>query len=188
MDDTSSIRKGLIIEYKNKLFEIVEFLHVKPGKGGAFVRTKLKNIETGQVIDNTFRSGEKISSIRVEARKMEYLYSDRDDYIFMDIKSYEQITVQKEFLKDVIPFLVENIQVKLKFDATNENRFLGIDLPLFVVVKIKDCEPNVRGNTAASSGKNSTTETGLALSVPFFIESGDRVKIDTRTGKYVERV
>lgn len=188
MEDTSSIRKGLIMEYKGKLFEVVEFLHVKPGKGGAFVRTKLKNIQTGQVIDNTFRSGEKIKQIRVEARKMDYLYNDGEFYIFMDNKTFEQISITKQNLGESLPYLVENTRVKVKFDVSNENTILGIDLPSFVVLKITDCEPNVKGNTAASSGKNAVAETGLSITVPFFIEIGDRVKIDTRSGNYIERV
>ncbi len=186
MATTSDIRNGMIIRYKDDLFEIVEFLHVKPGKGGAFVRTKLKNIKSGKVIENTFRTNEKLEEVRVEKHKKEYLYSDGGFYVFMDSSTYEQINVPEEIIGSNDKFLVENMEVAMKLDP--EGEILGIELPTVVEQTIADCEPNVRGNSASVSGKKATTDRGLDLSVPFFIEIGDQVRIDTRTGEYIERV
>jgi len=186
MVGTSDIKNGLIIRFKNGLYEIVEFQHVKPGKGAAFVRTKLKNIETGKVIDNTFRTSEKLEDVRVDKEKKEYLYFDGTFYVFMDIESYEQIQVPLEVIGDLDKFLIENMTVAMKFDP-NKN-ILGIELPTTVIQEIADCEPNVKGNSASVSGKNATTSTGLSITVPFFIEIGNKVKIDTRTAEYIERI
>jgi len=188
MASTTDIRNGLIIRFKGKLWEIVEFLHVKPGKGGAFVRTKLKNIQTGQVVENTFRGSDKFESIRVQAKKMEYLYGDSDFYIFMDTATYEQISIPRDVIGEDKYFLLENIQLKIKFDQDDQNIVLGVELPTKVTLKVKDCEPNVKGNSASTSYKNAKTETDLSILVPFFVEIGDLIKVDTRTRKYVERV
>ena len=185
---TSDIRKGMIIKFKENLFEIVEFLHVKPGKGGAFVRTKLRNIKTGQVLENTFRSGEKINPIRVEVKKMEYLYFDGDFYMFMNMDTYDQIQLTSEIIGDNKYYLTENMELKIRFDASSSNEVLGMELPITVEQLIENCEPNVKGNTVSGSGKNATTQTGLNITVPFFIEINDKIKIDTRTGEYLERV
>ncbi|MDP8201272.1 MAG: elongation factor P [Candidatus Tenebribacter burtonii] len=186
MVGTSDIRNGLIIKFKNGLYEIIEFQHVKPGKGAAFVRTKLKNIETGKVIDNTFRTSEKLEDVRVDKEKKEYLYFDGTFYVFMDIESYEQISVPKEVIGDLDKFLIENMTVAMKLDP--DKNILGIELPTTVIQEIADCEPNIKGNSASVSGKNATTSTGLNITVPFFIEIGNKVKIDTRSSEYIERV
>jgi len=186
MASTSDIRNGMIIDFKNGLYEIVEFQHVKPGKGAAFVRTKLKNIRTGKVIDNTFRTSEKLDEVRVEKHKKEYLYFDGTFYVFMDSITFEQLNVPLETIGAAEKFLVENMEVAMKLGPTGE--ILGIELPTVVEQSIEECEPNVRGNSASVSGKKATTDRGLDLSVPFFIEVGDKVRIDTRTGEYIERV
>ncbi len=188
MATTSDIRNGLIIEYKSKLWEIVEFLHVKPGKGGAFVRTKLKNVQSGQVVENTFRAGEKIEPIRVEAHKLDYLYSDEDFFHFMNSETFEQLAVAKESVGDNKYYLLEGTQVKIKFREDDTSIILGIELPTSVNLKITECEPNVKGNSASTSYKTGKTETGMNISIPFFIEEGNTVKVDTRTGKYLERI
>ena len=185
MATTSDIRNGMIIDFKNDLYEIVEFLHVKPGKGSAFVRTKMKSIKTGQVIENTFRTSEKLTEVRVEKHKKEYLYFDGSFYVFMDTNTYEQIQVPVELIGDLDKYLIENMVVAMKFDP--EDRILGIELPITVVQEIVECEPNIKGNTASASGKKATTNTGLNLTVPFFIEIGNKIKIDTRSGEYIER-
>ncbi len=186
MATTSDIRNGMIIKFKNGLYEIVEFLHVKPGKGSAFVRTKLKNVKTGQVIENTFRTSEKLDEVRVEKKKKEYLYFDGDFYVFMDPETYEQMQISKEVIGDLEKYLVENIEVAIKTDP--EGNILGIELPITVVQEIAECEPNFKGNSASVSGKKAVTNTGLDIIVPFFVEVGDKIKIDTRTGSYIERV
>jgi len=186
MATTSDIRNGMIINFRGELFEIVEFLHVKPGKGGAFVRTKLKNIKTGKVLENTFRTSEKLEEVRVEKHKKEYLYFDGSFYVFMDITTYEQISVAAEIIGDLDKYLIENMVVGMKLDPKGE--ILGIELPITVVQEIAECEPNVRGNTASASGKKAVTANGLTITVPFFIEAGNKIKIDTRNGEYIERV
>lgn len=185
MATTSDIRNGMIIKFKNDLYEFVEFLHVKPGKGGAFVRTKLKNVKTGKVIDNTFRTSEKLEEVRVEKHKKEYLYFDGSFYVFMDSSSYEQMQVPIEVIGDNKKFLVENMEVAMKLDPDGE--ILGIELPVMVIQEIVECEANVKGNSASVSGKKAVTNTGLSVTVPFFVEIGNKIKIDTRTGEYMER-
>lgn len=185
MATTSDIRNGMIIDFKHGLYEIVEFLHVKPGKGAAFVRTKLKNIRTGQVIDNTFRTSEKLNEIRVTKSKKQYLYADSDFFVFMDNETYEQMSVPKDQVGDLALMMIENIEITMRTDP--EGNIIGIELPTTVVHKIADCEPNAKGNTASGGGKSATTETGLNLTVPFFVEVGEQIKIDTRTGNYIER-
>ena len=186
MATTSDIRNGMIINFKGELFEIVEFQHVKPGKGGAFVRTKLKNIKTGKVLENTFRTSEKLEEVRVEKHKKEYLYFDGSFYVFMDSTTYEQMSVPAEIIGDLDKYLIENMVVGMKLDPKGE--ILGIELPITVVQEIAECEPNVRGNTASASGKKAVTANGLTIVVPFFIEAGNKIKIDTRNGEYIERV
>ena len=186
MATTSDIRNGMIINFKGELFEIVEFLHVKPGKGGAFVRTKLKNIKTGKVMDNTFRTSEKLEEVRVEKHKKEFLYFDGSFYVFMYSNTYEQISVQTTIIGVLDKYLVENMVVGMKLDPKGE--ILRIELPITVVQEISECEPNVRGNTASASGKKAVTVNGLIITVPFFIEIGDKIKIDTRSGEYIERI
>ncbi|HPR17578.1 MAG TPA: elongation factor P [Candidatus Cloacimonadota bacterium] len=185
MATTSDFRNGMIMNFKNELYEIIEFLHVKPGKGGAFVRTKLRNVKTGKVIENTFRTSERIEEVRVEKHKKEYLYFDGDFYVFMDSNTFEQMQVTPEIIGDYDKMLIENMEVAMKLDP--DGNIMGIELPTTVVQEIAECEPNVKGNSASVSGKKAVTDRGLSLTVPFFIEVGDKIKIDTRTGEYIER-
>ncbi len=185
MANTSDIRNGMIIEYNNGLFEIVEFLHVKPGKGAAFVRTKLKNCKTGQVIENTFRTSEKLKDVRIEKSIKQYLYKDSDFFYFMDTETYEQINITNDAIGDLDKFLMEGMEVKIRMTPTSE--IIGIELPISVIQELTEAEPNVKGNTASGSGKVAYTETGLRVIVPFFVEAGTKIKIDTRTGEYMER-
>ena len=185
MYSTADFRKGLKIELEGKPFIMVDFLHVKPGKGGAFVRTRLKNMETGQVLERTFRSGEKVDRPDLVERDMQYLYQDAEGYCFMDNNNYEQIFIDDEHLGDSKNFLKENVDVKV---LLFNNKPIGIDLPIFVELSIAQTDPGLRGDTATGSTKPATLETGYVIQVPLFINEGDRVKIDTRTGEYVERV
>jgi len=182
---TADFRKGLKLELEGKPFIIVDFLHVKPGKGGAFVRTRLKNMETGQVLEKTFRSGEKVGRPDLLEREMQYLYQDAEGYCFMDNNNYEQIFIDEDHLGDTKNFLKENIDVKMLFFNNNP---IGIELPIFVSLEITQTDPGVRGDTATGATKPATVETGVVIQVPLFINEGDMVKVDTRTGAYVERV
>ena len=185
MATMADIRNGMIIEFKDDLFEVVEFLHVKPGKGPAFMRTKLKNVRTGKVLENTFRDSDVFNEVRVERRKMEFLYRDGEFFVMMDSENYEQMHLDAHVIGDLDKLMLENMEVTILFAPNGE--ILGIELPVTVVQTIAECEPNVKGNTASGSGKTAYTETGLRLTVPFFVESGDKVNIDTRTGDYIER-
>ena len=183
MYDTSEFRRGLKIEIDGKPFEIVEFQHVKPGKGGAFVRTKLKNMINGRVIDQTFRSGEKVGRPDLEEKEMQYLYKDGDNYCLMDNQTYDQIFLAEDQLGD-IRFLIENLTVSMLFF---NGKPVGIELPMFVELTVADTEPGVKGDTASKVTKPATLETGAVVPVPIFINVGDKIKVDTRTGTYVER-
>jgi len=185
MASTTDFRNGLVIKMDGELFTIVYFQHVKPGKGGAFVRTKLKNVKTGRVLDRTFRSGEKVEDVRLEHKKVQYLYNDGDQFVFMDTNSYEQIFVEKDNVGDSSKFLIESMEVEILMHGT---KALGIELPIFVILKITDTDPGVRGDTASGGSKPATLESGAVIQVPLFIEEGETVKVDTRTGDYVERV
>ncbi|OQY39643.1 MAG: elongation factor P [Candidatus Cloacimonetes bacterium 4572_65] len=185
MASTSDIRNGMIIEWKHGLYEFIEFLHVKPGKGAAFVRSKLRNIKTGQVVDNTFRTNVHFNEVRIEKSKKEYLYRDGDFYVLMDLDNYEMMSVPMDSLEKYSKFLKENMQITIK--TTPENDVIGVELPVSVVQEITECEPNIKGNTASGSGKVAYTETGLRVMVPFFVEQGEKIRIDTRTGDYLER-
>jgi elongation factor P len=183
--DTSDFRNGLILKLEGVLYTIVEFQHVKPGKGGAFVRTKLKQIPDGPTIDKTFRAGEKIEEVRVERRSYQYLYNTGDLYYIMDAETYEQIPLPKSLLEDSLIYLKENMSVTV---LMNGEKPLAVELPLFVELAVAETEPGVRGDTAQGGTKNAKLETGAVVSVPLFIEIGDVLKIDTRTGRYIERV
>ncbi|MDY6854277.1 MAG: elongation factor P [Thermodesulfobacteriota bacterium] len=185
MYSTSDFRKGLKIELEGKPHEIIEFLHVKPGKGGAFVRTKLKNLITGHVIDRTFRSGEKTEKPDLLESKMQYLYNTEDKYCFMDQETYEQTYLTAEQLGEKKGFLQENIITTILF---HNNEPIGIELPIFVEIAISDTEPGLKGDTASGGSKPATIGTGAVIQVPLFLEKGDVIKIDTRTGEYIERV
>jgi elongation factor P len=184
MYSTADFRKNLKIEIDNKPFIIVEFQHVKPGKGGAFVRTKLKNLETGQVLEQTFRSGAKVDKPDLEEKNMQYLYQDGDQYVFMDNATYDQVFIGQEFLEDVIPFMKDNVEVNVLF---YNGRPIGVELPMTVDLLVTGTEPGVKGDTATGATKPATLETGHVVQVPLFIEEGETLKIDTRTGEYMER-
>lgn len=185
MASISDIRNGMIIEFKDGLYEVVDFLHVKPGKGAAFMRTKLKNVRTGKVLENTFRDSDNFPEVRVERNKKEYLYREGTFFIFMDLENYEQMHVEETVIGEKEKLMMDNMEVMI-IQAPNGD-ILDVELPINVVQTITECEPNVKGNTASGSGKIAYTQTGLRLTVPFFVEIGDKIKIDTRNGEYVER-
>ena len=185
MLDTSNFRRGLKIEIDEKPFEIIEFQHVKPGKGGAFVRTKLRNMLNGRVIDQTFRSGEKVGKPDLEEKEMQYLYQDGDSYCFMDNETYDQVFLSEDHLDEARRFLAENTTVEVLY--YNEEP-IGLELPMFVELEITETEPGVKGDTASKVTKPATLETGAVIPVPIFLNIGDKVKVDTRSGSYVERV
>jgi len=185
MADTSDFRNGLIIKFKNDLYSVVDFQHVKPGKGGAFVRSTLKNLRTGRVLENTFRSGEKVEVVRVERRKYQYLYSDGDSLICMDNETYDQIHIQKELFSDGVKFLKESEEVEV---LLNGSEIISVEIPIFINLKVVETEPGFKGDTATGAVKSAKLETGADLSVPLFINEGDVLKVDTRTGEYSERV
>lgn len=186
MATTSDIKNGLVIEFNHDLFSVVEFQHVKPGKGPAFVRTKLKSITTGKVIDNTFSAGHKISTARIERRGYQFLYKDDMGHHFMDTSNYEQIIVQENLI-NAPKFLKDGQEVEILFHA-EEEKVLGCELPQHVIMKIVYAEPGVKGNTATNATKNAETETGATIQVPLFIEQDEVVKVNTTDGSYVERV
>ena len=184
MANTSDIRNGAVMLHKNKRMKVVEFQHVKPGKGNAFVRTKLKDIQTGKIIDETFNAGHKLEFIRVEAKSMQFLYVDGENHIFMDNETFEQINVVTKSIGNKKNFLTAGAVVDLLFD---ENEVLDVRLPSHVIQEVLNTEPGFKGNTATGANKPATLETGYVLNVPLFIDEGDKLKIDTRTGEYVER-
>ncbi len=184
MADTSNFRNGLIMRIDDQLYSIVEFQHVKPGKGAAFVRTKLKKIPEGAVIEKTFRAGEKVEEVRVDRNTYQYLYSSDGLYYMMDTETYEQIPLAGELVKDIIPYLKENTAVTVLMDDATP---LSVELPTFVELAVKETDPGLRGDTAQGGSKPATLETGAVVSVPLFIEVGDVLKVDTRTGRYIER-
>ncbi|MBT8317225.1 MAG: elongation factor P [Lutibacter sp.] len=186
MATTSDIRNGLCIKYNNDIFKVVEFLHVKPGKGPAFVRTKLKSLSTGKVLDNTFPAGRKLEDIRVETRKYQFLYPEGDTYHFMNTDDYNQIALQKEAL-DAPDLLKEGEIVTIIFN-TEDSMPLSVDMPASVILEITHTEPGVKGNTATNATKPATVETGASVNVPLFINEGDKIKVDTAKGAYLERV
>lgn len=185
MASTSDIRNGLCIEYNNEPYQIIEFLHVKPGKGPAFVRTKMRNLNTGRILDNTFPSGQKLKDIRIENRTYQYLYNDGTDYHFMNTDTFEQITMTKDFI-NAPQFLVDGMMVNVLFHA-DENRPLSCELPATVALTITYSEPAVKGNTSTNATKNATVETGAEIKVPLFINEGETVVINTSDGSYKER-
>jgi elongation factor P len=183
--DTSDFRNGLILRMDNQLYAIVEFQHVKPGKGGAFVRTKLKKIPEGSVVDKTFRAGEKVTTVRVDRQTYQYLYRSDDLFYVMDLETYEQFPLAKELLEDLLPYLKESMEISVLLDGETP---IAAELPNFVELEVAETDPGLRGDTAQGGSKPAVLETGATVSVPLFIETGDKLKIDTRTGKYIERV
>jgi|TARA_B100001996_G_scaffold354176_1_gene315976 elongation factor P len=184
MATTADIRNGAVILHKSKRMKVVGFQHVKPGKGGAFVRTKLKDIQSGKIIDETFNSGHKLEFIRVEAKGMQFLYEDNESFVFMDNETYDQLNISSESVGEGKFFLTAGMNVDLLFDGSE---VLDVRLPSHVVLEVTETEPGFKGNTATGASKPATLETGYTLNVPLFINEGERLRIDTRTGDYVER-
>lgn len=185
MATTADIKNGLVIDLDNQLYSIVEFLHVKPGKGGAFVRTKLKQVVTGRVIERTFRSGEKLDVVRLEARELQYLYKDGNSFVFMDQDTYDQIPLKEETVGDNALFMREGDTVKVMFHG---DKPLTVEIPNFINLKIVQCEPGAKGDTVSNVTKPAVLETGAVVQVPLFVEEGEVIKVDTRTKIYLERV
>ncbi|MDX2474180.1 MAG: elongation factor P [Candidatus Krumholzibacteria bacterium] len=185
MADTSDFRTGFTMRHKNGLWSISEFQHVKPGKGPAFVRTKLKNIETGKVVENTFRAGEKVEEVRLDRREFQYLYPDGEYYIFMNTETYEQIQLHADTLGDVPKYIKESDMCSI---LLLEDTPLVVEPPMTVELAVKETDPGLRGDTAQGGSKPATMESGLVVQVPLFIEEGQIIKIDSRTGKYLGRV
>ena len=186
MASTSDIKNGLCIKYNNDIYKIIEFLHVKPGKGPAFVRTKLRSLSNGKVLDNTFSAGHKIEEVRVENHKFQFLYPEGDEFHFMNTETFEQISLNKNILDS--PDLLkegENVMVSIN---TETDLPLSVDMPSSVVLEVTYAEPGVKGNTATNATKSATVETGATVNVPLFINEGDKIKIDTASGNYMERV
>ena len=186
MASTSDIKNGLCIKYNNDIYKIIEFLHVKPGKGPAFVRTKLRSLSNGQVLDNTFSAGHKIEEVRVETHSFQFLYAEGDQFHFMNVESYEQITLDKKTL-DAPDLLKEGTIVMVQIN-TETDLPLSVDMPSSIVLEVTYAEPGVKGNTATNATKPAKVETGASVNVPLFINEGDKIKIDTATGSYMERV
>lgn len=186
MASTADIRNGLCIKYNNDIYKIIEFLHVKPGKGPAFVRTKLKSLTNGKVLDNTFSAGHKIDTVRVETHTFQFLYAEGTEYHFMNTESYEQISLNKNIL-DAPDLLKEGTTVMVQIN-TETDLPLSVDMPASIILEVTYAEPGVKGNTATNATKSATVETGATINVPLFINEGDKVKIDTASGHYMERV
>ena len=185
MISVNDLKTGLTLEIDNGLWNVVEFMHVKPGKGAAFVRTKLKNAETGNVVEKTFRAGEKVAKATLDKRDMQYLYKEGNDYVMMDLESYEQITVSADKIGDGVKYLKENMNVAILLHGTN---IIGIDIPNFVEPEVVDTPPAEKGNTAQGGTKPATLETGAVVNVPFFVTNGTVIRVDTRTNEYLDRV
>jgi len=186
MASTSDIKNGLCIKYNNDIYKIIEFLHVKPGKGPAFVRTKLRSLSNGKVLDNTFSAGHKIEEVRVETHSFQFLYAEGDQFHFMNVESYEQITLDKKTL-DAPDLLKEGTIVMVQIN-TETDLPLSVDMPTSIVLEVTYAEPGIKGNTATNATKPAKVETGASVNVPLFINEGDKIKIDTATGSYMERV
>ncbi len=185
MITAGDFRNGRTIEYDGNIYQIIEFQHVKPGKGAAFVRTKMKNIKSGGVIENSFNPTAKFEEAIIETREMTYLYQDGDLYNFMDTETYDQIALGQDQIGDALKFVKENENVKMK---SHKGDIFAVEPPMFVELEITECEPGVKGDTATGATKPCTVETGAALMVPLFVNQGDKIKIDTRTGEYLSRV
>ena len=185
MISAGDFRNGITLEMDNGIFQIIEFQHVKPGKGAAFVRTKLKNIINGGVVEKTFRPTEKFPQARIERVDMQYLYSDGDLYHFMNVETYDQIALNEETIGDALKFVKENEMVKM---CSQNGNVFAVEPPLFVELEISNTEPGFKGDTAQGATKPATVETGATVYVPLFVETGDKIKIDTRTGEYLSRV
>ncbi len=178
-------RKGITVEIDGNVWSVVDFQHVKPGKGAAFVRTKLKNVMTGAVLERTFNPSDKYPKAHIETKEMQYLYNDGELYYFMDTETYEQLPLNRDQVEDAINYIVENMNVTVRFFKGNP---FSVEAPNFVELTITECEPGVRGDTATGASKPATLETGARVTVPLFVNEGDKIRVDTRTGEYMERV
>lgn len=185
MVSAGDFKNGLTIEYENNIFQIVEFQHVKPGKGAAFVRTKLRNLKTGAVTEKTFRPQEKMPKAHIERKDMQYLYTDGELFHFMDVETFEQIALNADALGGALKFVKENEMVKI---LQHNTQVFGVEPPLFVELDIIETEPGFKGDTAQGATKPATVETGAVVQVPLFVDNGTKIKIDTRTGEYLSRV
>lgn len=184
MISSNDFKTGVTIEIDGDAYQVVDFQHVKPGKGAAFVRAKLKNVRTGAVVERTFNAGEKMPKAHLERREMQYLYNDGVDYIFMDVESYEQSPLTEEQLGDGKKYLKENMNVSILF---HQGKIIGVDLPTQVELEVVETEPGIKGDTASGGSKPATLETGAVVKVPFFINVGDVLRVNTKTGEYIER-
>ena len=183
--NTANFKTGMCIMHEGKRWVIIDFQHVKPGKGAAFVRTKLKELESGRVVEYTFRAGEKFDDVRVENRKMQYLYNDGETYYFMDNSSYEQVELDADFVGDARKWLVENNDIDV---LTADGDHLGVEPPMFVALEVTETAPGFKGDTVQGGSKPATLETGAVVQVPMFVNPGDLLRIDTRDGRYITRV
>ena len=177
-------RNGTTFELDSQVYRVVEFQHVKPGKGAAFVRTKLKNVIAGTTMEKTFNPSEKVEEVSITTSEMQYLYNDGETYTFMDNNTYEQVELRKEAIEDILPYLLDNMNVKV---LSYKGNIFGVEPPTFVELEVTYTEPGIKGATATGSTKPATVETGASFQVPLFVEIGDRIRIDTRTGEYMER-
>ncbi|HEX9934585.1 MAG TPA: elongation factor P [bacterium] len=184
MVSTSEFRNGLVIKFEGDLYTMVEFQHVKPGKGGAFVRTRLKNIKTGRVLDKTFRSGDKVEDVRLDRKTVQFLYRGDADFVFMDTVSYEQLHVPETTVGDAALYMKEALKVDVMY---SDDEPVTVELPTFVILKIVKTDPGLKGDTASGGSKPATLESGAVVQVPLFIQEGENIRVDTRTGIYVER-
>ncbi|MBN2200433.1 elongation factor P [bacterium] len=185
MVSTSEFRNGLVMLLDGDLYTIVEFQHVKPGKGGAFVRTRIKNVKTGRVLDKTFRSGDKVEDVRLETKVFQFLYKSDQDYTFMDSKTYDQVTLTEDVVGDGHIYIKENLEVEIVYHGDTP---IGVNIPNFVDLKIVKTDPGLKGDTVSGATKPATVESGAVIQVPLFLSEGTVIKVDTRTGIYVERV
>lgn len=184
MISVNDLKTGLTLELDNGLWAVIEFLHVKPGKGAAFVKTKLKKIETGQVVERTFRAGEKVMKAMLDRRDMQYLYKEGQEFVMMDCENYEQISLSESHIGDGIKYLKENMNLSV---LLHDGKIIGVDLPFQVELEVVDTPPAEKGNTAQGGTKRATLETGAVVNVPFFVQNGDKIRVDTRTNEYLDR-
>ena len=185
MISSNDFRPGVTIELDGNVWQVVDFQHVKPGKGAAFVRSKLKNVETGQVVEKTFRAGEKVAKATLDRREMQYLYKEGNDYVMMDNETYEQLPVPEDHIGDGKKYLKENMVVQILFHDT---KIIGVDIPAHVELEVVDTPPAEKGNTAQGGSKPATLETGAVVNVPFFVSNGDVIREDARSNEYLDRV
>ncbi len=185
MISAGDFRKGVTFEYDGSVYSVVDFQHVKPGKGAAFVRTKIKNVVTGQVLERTFNPTEKVEEAKIERKEMQYLYNEGGIYYFMDMETYEQIPLNYDQVEEAMKYVIENMMVSIQF---YKGKAFSVLPPMFVELNIVECEPGIQGDTSKAGTKPAKLETGVTLQVPLFVNNGDRIRIDTRTGTYMERV